>query len=118
MVSLTRPMDLTSPLCFGNAAQSRYRQPTSSGWIRDVLDCPFTIGDDTHDLMELFLPGLVVSAENQGTFSDYHDVEFTPGIFLTGGLWSMILASGIMVDDIWELNGIFYSVSSRLLKLP
>lgn len=71
-VTLTSPMDLTSSLSFGSASSSRYRQPTSSGWIRDVLDCPFTIGDDTHDLMELFLPKTVVSAENQGTFSDYH----------------------------------------------
>ena len=72
VVTLTSPMDLTSTLSFGSAATSRYTQPTTSGWIRDVLDCPFTIGNDTHDLLELFLPGTVVSAENQGTFSDYH----------------------------------------------
>ena len=71
-VTLTSPMDLSSSLSFGSASSGRYTQPTSSGWIRDVLDCPFTIGDDEHDLMELFLPKTVVSAENQGTFSDYH----------------------------------------------
>ena len=71
-VTLTSPMDLTSSLSFGSAAASRYTQPTTSGWIRDVLDCPFTLGNDTHDLLELFLPKSVVSAENQGTFSDYH----------------------------------------------
>ena len=61
VVTLTSPMDLTSTLSFGSVSSSRYTQPTSSGWIRDVLDCPFTIGDDTHDLMELFLPASVVS---------------------------------------------------------
>ena len=75
-VTLTSPMDLTSTLSFGSASSSRYTQPTSSGWIRDVLDCPFKIGDDTHDLLELFLPKTVVSAENQGTFSDYHWDEY------------------------------------------
>ena len=74
-VSLISPMDLTSSLSFGSASTSRYTQPTKSGWIRDVLDCPFVIGDDTHDLMELFLPKTVVSAENQATFSDYHLVN-------------------------------------------
>ena len=74
-VSLVSPMDLTSSLSFGSAATSRYTQPTKSGWIRDVLDCPFVIGDDTHDLMELFLPKTVVSAENQATFSDYHPLQ-------------------------------------------
>ena len=70
-VTLTSPMDLSSSLSFGSAAASRYTQAKSDGWIRDVLDCPFTIGDDTHDLMELFLPKTVVGSESQGTFYDY-----------------------------------------------
>ena len=65
-------MDQTSALAFGDSNTARYTQPTTSGWIRDVLDCPFTVGNDTHDLMELFLPKTVVSAENQGTWSDYY----------------------------------------------
>ena len=71
-VTLTSPMDQTSALAFGDSNTARYTQPTTSGWIRDVLDCPFTVGNDTHDLMELFLPKTVVSAENQGTWSDYY----------------------------------------------
>ena len=86
-VILTSPMDLSSSLSFGSVSSSRYTQPTSSGWIRDVLDCPFTIGDDEHDLMELFLPKTVVSAENQGTFSDYHcyTTSYNDTQLFTGG---------------------------------
>ena len=85
VVTLYSPMNLSSTLSFGSATASRYTQPTSSGWIRDVLDCPFTLGDDTHDLMELFLPKTVVSAENQATFSDYHDPESGAQIYLISG---------------------------------
>ena len=70
VVSLTSPQDLSTAVSFGNADAARYTQPTSTGWIRDVLDCPMVIGDDTHDLMELFLPKLLTSSADQATFSD------------------------------------------------
>ena len=104
VVTLTSPMDKTSVISFGSADSSRYTQPTSSGWIRDVLDCPFTLGDDTHDLMELFLPGSVVSAENLGTFSDYHHSAAT---------LDCVVYTGCGSDDSYpfpsETAGIFYS---------
>ena len=70
VVSLTSPQDLSTAVSFGNADAARYTQPTSAGWIRDVLDCPMVIGDDTHDLMELFLPKILTSSVEQATFSD------------------------------------------------
>ena len=73
VVNLFSPMDSTA-LSFGSAAASRYTTPTTTCWIRDVLDCPFVIGDDTHDLMELFLNKNGVSSEAQATFCDVHDV--------------------------------------------
>ena len=76
-VSLTSPMDLTSVLSFGTAAATKYKQTTASGWLKDVLDCPFVIGDDTHDLLELFLPKTTNSSEKRGTFCDYHDASTT-----------------------------------------
>lgn len=69
-------------------------------------------------MIPLLLMEQVLVLTNEQVKLDYHNVEFTPGIFLTGGLWPMILESGIMVDDIWELNGIFYTVSSRLSEVP
>ena len=123
VVTLVSPMDGTSTISFGSAAKSRYTQPITSGWIRDVLDCPFTIGDDTHDLLELFLPRTVVSAENQGTFSDYHLAD--PTFQLYG---SHVLVGGIDSGSHFDtLNGIFSplfryigilgkSTSSRLSK--
>lgn len=102
VVTLTSPMDLTSTLSFGGATASRYTQPTSSGWIRDVLDCPVVIGNDTHDLMELFLPKTVVSAENQGTFSDYH----TGGTY-TGTVSLLIGARGTGTNAEDHLCGLF-----------
>jgi hypothetical protein len=70
VVTLTSPMDLVSSLSFGSAEVTRYTQSITSGWLRDVLDCPFVLGDDTHDLMELFLPKTAVASEAQGTFCD------------------------------------------------
>ena len=72
VVTLLSPMNGTSTLKFNSTKKADYTQPVTSGWIRDVLACPFTLGDDVHDLAELFLPKTVVSAENQATFSDYH----------------------------------------------
>lgn len=69
-------------------------------------------------IMTLLFMARVLVLTNEQVILNYHNVEFTPGIFLTGGLWPMILESGMMVDDIWELNGIFYTVSSRLSKVP
>ena len=91
-VDLTSPMNLTSALSFSGSTSQR-TQPTSSGWIRDVLQCQFTVGDDVHDLMELFLPGQVVSAENQGTFSDYHEFDDRPA-----GLAYSIFCGGSVVE--------------------
>lgn len=124
-VTLTSPMNLTSVLSFGNALASRYILPTLSGWIRDVLDCPFVIGDDTHDLMELFLPETVVSAENQATFSDHYRYGHgSPGIVLAGGPYDRIYkgvpsVSGFGVMYLYEDWDPWYTdqwYSSRLSK--
>ena len=113
-VTLTSPMDLSNSLSFGSVSSSRYTQPTSSGWIRDVLDCPFTIGDDTHDLMELFLPKTVVSAENQGTFSDHHWVYSGPtsNDRFCGGHWSDGRPAGIFTNE----SKVIQPKGSRLSK--
>ena len=83
VVSLISPQDLSTAVSFGNIEAVRYTQPTGSGWIREILDCPMMIGDDTHDLMELFLPKTVTSIESQATFSDKY--FFNGGDFLVGG---------------------------------
>ena len=119
VVTLTSPMDLTSTLSFGSAATSRYTQPTTSGWIRDVLDCPFTIGNDTHDLLELFLPGTVVSAENQGTFSDYHGASTSnpvDNLVVTGGYHNSTPSGGIFLHDPEYFDLAFQYVGSRISK--
>ena len=72
VISLTSP-DTNSAISFGSAPASSYTVPTTSGWIRDILDCPIVIGDDTHDLMELFLPKSVVATEAQATFFDKYE---------------------------------------------
>lgn len=65
----------------------RYTMPTSSGWVNDVLDCPITIGEDVHDLMELFLPKTVVSSENLSAFKDYYAYQSGEAYLKTGGSW-------------------------------
>ena len=109
VVTLTDPRDLTTALTYGSSTASRYTQPTASGWIRDVLDCPLTIGNDTHDLLELFLPKTVVSAENQGTFSDHHDVDHGAG---------PILAAGGRFGHDGGHDGIFFSYPIRDNAVP
>ena len=118
VVTLTSPMDLTTALSFGSASVERYTQPTTSGWIRDVLDCPFTLGDDTHDLMELFLPATVVSAENQATFSDYHlRAPGRPGTMdMLFGDYSPERHAGIFYDEDASTNYSYIHASSRLSK--
>ena len=119
VVTLTSPMDLTSSLSFGSAAQSRYKQPTTSGWIRDVLDCPFVVGNDTHDLMELFLPASVVSAENQGTFSDYHNEHWGGQsiAFSSGAWWQFDTRAGLFTGETGAASAeTMNEVGSRLSK--
>ena len=85
IVSLGSPIDLTAAISFGNAEMSRYTTPSDSGWIKDILDCPMVVGDDTHDLLELFIPKTVASAETQATFSDYFGMNDAAGeIFVCG----------------------------------
>ena len=66
--------------------------------------------------MELFLPGMVVSAENQGTFSDYHWHEPDSSILLSGGTWEGLSEAGVMISDIWGPAESLYRVGSRLSK--
>ena len=65
-VTLKSPMDLSSTL------STSFSITTSRGWIRDVCQSTFTVGDDVHDAMELFLPYTVNGTESYGTFGDYH----------------------------------------------
>ena len=78
----------------------------------------------------LFLPGLVVSAENQGTFSDYHAYEFVNepiGWFMFGGGWSVYSfakdsprtpsAGGLFREHEQSTRyGYFETIGSRLSK--
>ena len=72
----------------------------------------------------LFLPGLVVSAENQGTFSDRHVVWLADNLFLRwmyfGGpaLDTPSTAQGIFSDYMRDMDGDETDIgfSSRLSK--
>ena len=57
----------------------------------------------------LFLPGMVVSAENQGTFSDYHGLEYNPVVIIIGGI-------GLMGDDVYDPDYPLIGIGSRLSK--
>ena len=122
VVSLNDPRDTSKVLSFGSAETARYRQPTSSGWIRDVLDCPYTIGSDVHDLMELFLPGSITSSESLGTFSDYH---YVPSLhnqvyIVVGHRWGYggdLYWPGVFYSDWWGLGTSYQlDVGCRLSK--
>ena len=121
VVSLTSPMDLTSTLTFNSSNKADYTASTAGGWIRSVLSCPFTCGDTASNIQELFVPATVVSAENQGTFSDYHWGEdeygnqlrrYVNGV-MKGGQWNDGSVAGI---DTMLANVHAPSVGSRLSK--
>ena len=78
VVNLKSPMDRTTPISFGSENVSRYTLP-ASGWLQDVMDCPFVLGDDTHDLMELFLPKTVSGTVSQAYY-DYAAI-FDKGVY-------------------------------------
>ena len=58
----------------------------------------------------------VVSAENQGTFSDYHGVEDNRALLINGGSWYNSSDAGLMADDMWHLGTDLSWVGSRLSK--
>ena len=94
-ITLTSPMDLSSALSFGSAGAERYTQPTTSGWVSDILDCPVVIGDDTHDLMELFLPKLVTTNETAATWYDYYDRTGGTTALQIGGSYDVTTRAGL-----------------------
>ena len=102
--TLKSPTDLTTVLSFGSAAASRYTLPhVSSGylsaWIRDWLDCPITIGSDTHDLLEIFLPGVVTSDESlASSYGHYWYGDWSngfPKVMYAGAHWVHGLQAGL-----------------------
>ena len=73
--------------------------------------------------MELFLPGMVVSAENQGTFSDYHyDHGLIYGVcngssFVSGmSDVSLGIKPGVFIDIDIEYESAWHDLGSRLSK--
>lgn len=94
-ITLTSPMDLSSALSFGSAGAERYTQPTTSGWVSDILDCPVVIGDDTHDLMELFLPKAVTTNESAATWYDYYDRTGGTTALQIGGSYDVTTRAGL-----------------------
>ena len=100
-MTLTSP-DTNNAVSFGTADTSSYTPPVNtSGWIRDVLDCPFVIGDDTHDLMEIFLPKTLVATEAQATFADKYVSTLNARYPITGygGTPSSVKELGLFFMD-------------------
>ena len=108
-ITLASP-DTNTPVSFGTAAASSYTPPTSSGWVRDILDCPITLGDDVHDLMEIFIPKTVTATEAQATFADMYEPSLSGAAYpVVGGsasfttqpgLFYMGMVNGDGTDDI------------------
>lgn len=55
-VELTSPVDNSSVL---NISSGNKTLPSSNGWIREFMNGAFVIGEDTHNLLELFLPSII-----------------------------------------------------------
>lgn len=117
VVSLVSPMS-SDEIPMGTNT-TKYTLPTSSGWITDILDTPITIGDDTHDVMELFLPKRITSSEKSAAFTDYFErnSETSTHVLITGGNWSSN-QSGLFYHKVSWDNSVSksYDTGVRLAK--
>lgn len=66
---------------------SRYTMPKTSGYMASILDCPISVGQDIHDLMELFLPRTVIGSEMLSAYKDYYVYQTGLAEYKTGGSW-------------------------------
>ena len=124
VVNLISPMDGTTPISFGDAEVSRHTLP-NSGWLWDVMDCPFTLGDDTHDLMELFLPK-TVGGTSSSAFADFAAV-FDKNVWLEDYIctlgssydrpysWTNSYA-GLFCQGVYEYSNITSDIATRIAK--
>ena len=124
-VQLTSPMDETVVIGFGDATADRYTVP-GGGWLKDVLDCPMVIGDDTHDLMELFLPKSVTGTQANSAFNDVV-TQFDKGVWSEdyvcthgspydrAGYWTNSY-SGLFCQCTNEYSTITSDVATRIAK--
>ena len=86
--------------------------PYTSGWMRDVLDCPMVIGDDTHDLMELFIAKSVIASESQATFSDYSSYLWGKNGFTY--IQTLCTGGSSWYASVPTISGIFYNDRSAV----
>ena len=88
ILQLISPMDGTTLLEFGSSDISKYMGSSEleyPNYFNDVMDCPILIGDDVHDLMELFLPKTYSSDYSKCAFTDHGYVSDGVKVAKMGG---------------------------------
>ncbi len=92
VVSLTSPSGEAITL---SATADTHTLATTSGYVRTFISEPYTLGEDTHDLLELFLPKTVVGAEPDATVPDYYEHTTDTSYLKVGGYWESSGKGGI-----------------------
>lgn len=117
VLTLRSPMD-NSTIDFSSLTENKYTVCRQSGWISDVMDGEFTIGNETHDLMELFLPK-TVHTETESSFHDYLFTSTENDRILLGGTGQSFYEnnndSGLYCHD-FERNATYTQAAMRIAK--
>lgn len=116
LLSLTNPLD-------GSAIELAHNT-SGRGWIVDVCSGEFTLGnsqnayENTHDLMELFIPSATDGSESNATFPDYCVLyTYSPYTWVCGGRWDDWYNAGLFSCDNSYWDGAGYgSIGCRLAK--
>ena len=93
-ISLISPMNGSSSISIGGSS-SDYTMATSSGYVKTFCSAPFVLGDDSHDLLELFLPKTVVGSESSSLAPDYYNYNTETSYLKVGGYWSNSSQGGL-----------------------
>lgn len=97
VVSLRSPMDRASAIVI-SGAPIRYSVSQQKGWVKTFVSASFILGDDAHDVLELFLPSTVDAAPTGTVVPDYHEYGTQSTDVKIGGYWASGEMGGLFSD--------------------
>ena len=104
IVAITSPMDGTSNITF-SGPNAFNTMSTTSGWVESFCRNNFTLGDDVHSLLELFLTSAVRPSPNLALVEDYYNFDRATPYLKVGGYWENGNKGGLFsLNSLNEVN--------------
>lgn len=97
IVNLRSPMDRATALSL-SGTPSKYRVSRQNGWVKSFLSTSYILGDDAHDILELFLPDTVDAAPTGTAVPDFHEYGTETTEVKIGGDWDSGEQGGMFAD--------------------